>query len=257
MQAISRYAFRLAFVVVLSAAFAAAGQAQHVTIFAAASMKDALDELDARYQKQTGEKSVISYASSATLAKQIENGAPADIFISADLEWMDYLGKRELIRAETRSNLLRNELVLVAPAGSNGSVEIKPAFPLAQLLGGSRLAMADPDSVPAGKYGKASLESLGVWRSVEGKVARAENVRAALAFVSRGEAPYGIVYRTDAVADKGVRIVGVFPANSHPPVIYPVALLRGGKAAGSAKYLAYLKSPAAGEVFRKHGFVPY
>jgi molybdate transport system substrate-binding protein len=153
--------------------------------------------------------------------------------------------------------LLRNEIVLVAPAGSKASITIGPKFPLAKALGNGRLAMADPDSVPAGKYGKAALEFLEVWRSVTDKVARAENVRAALLFVSRGEAPFGIVYRTDAASDRNVRIVGVFPANSHPEIIYPAALLTGGKSPAAEKYFAFLRSSEVAGIFRKHGFVPY
>jgi len=244
-------------VAALGVAGPTAAQAQNLTIFAAASLKNALDEIDARYQKRSGEKTAISYAASSALAKQAESGAPADIFISADLDWMDYLEKRQLVRPGTRSNLLRNEIVLVAPADSKAALVIGPGFPLAAALGNQRLAMADPDSVPAGKYGKAALEHLGVWPSISDKVARAENVRAALNFVSRGEAPFGVVYRTDAAADKKVRIIGAFPANSHPEIIYPVAQLTGGKSPSAERYLAFLKSPESSDIFRKHGFVPY
>ena len=232
--------------------------AQNVTVFAAASLKDALDEIDAGNQKRGGPKAVISYAASSALAKQVESGAPADIFISADLDWMDYLEKRALIKAASRVNLLRNELVLVAPADSKTSIKIGPKFPLAEQLGNGRLAMGDPDHVPAGKYGKDALEALGVWASVQDKVARAENVRAALLFVSRGEAPFGIVYRTDAAADKKVRIVGAFPADSHAPIVYPAALLTGGRSGAAAEqYFTSLKSSEALAIFKKHGFVPY
>jgi molybdate transport system substrate-binding protein len=235
-----------------------AAYAQTVTVFAAASLKDALDEIDGINQKRGGLKAVISYASSSALAKQVENGAPADLFISADLDWMDYLAKRNLIKADSRTNLLRNEIVLIAPADSKASITIGPKFPLAAQLGTGRLAMGDPDHVPAGRYGKAALEALEVWPSVADKIARAENVRAALLFVSRGEAPFGIVYRTDAAADKKVRIVGAFPANSHPPIVYPAAMLAGGRnAAAAEQYFSLLKSSEALGVFRKHGFVPY
>jgi molybdate transport system substrate-binding protein len=227
------------------------------TVFAAASLKEALDEVAAKYRAGTNEKIAISYASSSALARQIENGAPADVFVSADLDWMDYVEKRGLIRAGTRGNLLRNELVLIAPAGSQAPIPIVRQFPLASLLGTGRLAMGDPDHVPAGKYGKAALEFLGVWPSVADRIARAENVRAALIFVARGEAPFGIVYRTDAAADKNVRVVGVFPANSHPPVVYPAAMLMGGRNAGAEKFFSFLKSPEAMSVYRKHGFLPY
>jgi molybdate transport system substrate-binding protein len=227
------------------------------TVLAAASLKEALDEVDATYQKRGGEKSAISYAASSALAKQVESGAPADIFISADLDWMDYLDKRNLLKAGTRVNLLRNQIVLIAPADSKASITIGPKFPLAEALGSGRLAMADPDSVPAGKYGKAALEKLEVWPSVVDKVARGENVRAALMFVSRGEAPFGIVYRTDAAADPKVRIVGAFPDGSHPAIIYPAVLLSSGKSPSAEKFFAFLKSAEAAAIFRKHGFVPY
>lgn len=233
-------------------------RAQAVTVFAAASLKDALDAIDAMNQKRGGPKAVISYAASSALAKQVESGAPADIFISADLDWMDYLEKRGLIKTTSRTNLLRNELVIVAPADTKVSLTVGPKFPLAAQLGNGRLAMGDPDHVPAGKYGKAALEALEVWPSVAAKIARAENVRSALLFVSRGEAPLGIVYRTDAAADAKVRIAGVFPPTSHPPIVYPAAVLSGGRAGAAAdRYFALLKSPEAIGVFKKHGFVPY
>ena len=225
-----------------------------LTVFAAASMKNALDDINAAFLKATGTKVVTSYAASSALAKQLESGAPADMFISADLDWMDYAQQRQLIRPETRTDLLGNRLVLVAPATSDLTVAIEPNFPLATLLQDGRLAMADPDSVPAGKYGKAALEKLGVWSSVEGKVARAENVRAALFFVSRQEAPLGIVYQTDAAADKGVKIVAAFPEDTHPPIVYPVALSAASKNPGAVKFLGFLESPAARPIFEKHGF---
>jgi molybdate transport system substrate-binding protein len=242
----------------LSVVPTAFSHAQNVTVFAAASLKDALDAVEAAYQKRSGQKTVISYASSSALAKQVESGAPAHIFISADLDWMDYLEKRKLIDTASRTNLLRNELVLVAPVDSKVALNVGPNFALAGALGNGRLAMGDPDHVPAGKYGKAALESLGVWPSVAGKIARAENVRSALLFVSRGEAPLGIVYRTDAVADKRVRIAGAFPADSHPPIVYPAAILASGRNNTSAQhYLSFLKAPEALATFRKHGFVPF
>lgn len=227
--------------------------ADTVTVFAAASLKEALDENVKAYQIKVNDRIVVSYAASSALAKQIEAGAPADLFISADLDWMDYLEQRRLIRIDTRQNLLRNRLVLIAPADSKVSVNIAPGFPLARLLGDGRLAMANPDAVPAGKYGKASLEALGVWRDVQARVASAENVRAALVLVSRGEAPLGIVYRTDAAADPKVRVVGLFPENTHPPIIYPVAVTAGGKPA-AALFLRWLGEPEARAIFEKHGF---
>jgi len=232
---------------------ARAAAAETVTVFAAASLKDALDENVKAYQAKANDRIVVSYAASPALAKQIEAGAPADLFISADLDWMDYLEQRRLIRSDTRRNLLRNRLVLIAPADSKVSVNIAPGFPLATLLGDGRLAMANPDAVPAGKYGKASLEALGVWKDVQSRVAAAENVRAALVLVSRGEAPLGIVYRTDAAADPKVRIVGLFPENSHPPIIYPAALTSTGKRV-AGPFLQWLGRSDARAIFEKHGF---
>lgn len=227
--------------------------AETVTVFAAASLKDALDENVRLYQARSGDKIVVSYAASSALAKQIEAGAPADVFISADLDWMDHLDQRRLIKTGTRLNLLRNRLVLIAPADSTTSVKIEREFPLARILGDGRLAMANPDAVPAGKYGKASLQALGVWKEVQPKVAAAENVRAALVLVSRGEAPLGIVYRTDAAVEPRVRVVGEFPENSHSPIIYPAAITATGKSAATA-FLHSLSAPAARAVFEKYGF---
>lgn len=232
---------------------AAQGQAKLV-VFAAASLKDALDEVNASYRRDKGQETTTSYAASPTLAKQIEAAAPADIFISADLDWMDYLAKKNLIKPETRANLLGNRLVLIALADSNVKLDIAPNFPLASALGNGRLAIADPNGVPAGKYGKAALEALGVWSAVADKLAPAENVRATLLLVSRGEAPLGIVYQTDALADKGVKVLGAFPENTHPPIIYPIAAVAASTNPGNAGYIAYLKSPAARAIFEKQGF---
>jgi molybdate transport system substrate-binding protein len=225
-----------------------------LVIFAAASLKDALDAANATYQREKGQETATSYAASSTLAKQIEAVAPADIFISADLDWMDYLAKRNLIKPETRANLLGNRLVLIAPVASVGKLDIAPNFPLARALGNGRLAVADPDSVPAGKYAKAALEALGVWSSVVNKLAPAENVRATLLLVSRGEAPLGIVYQTDANADKGVQVVGTFPDNTHPPILYPIAVVAASTNPGAPGYIAFLKSPTARQFFEKQGF---
>ncbi len=225
-----------------------------VTVFAAASMKNALDAANAEWAKETSNEATVSYAASSALAKQIEAGAPADLFISADLAWMDYVAGKKLIKEDTRTNLLGNRLVLVAPADKAKPVEIKQGFDLAKLVGDGKLAMGAVDSVPAGKYGKAALEKLGVWSSVEGKVAGAESVRAALVLVSRGEAPYGIVYQTDAAADQGVKIVGTFPQDSHDPIIYPVAILSESKSPAAAAYLEFLKSAKAAPFFEKQGF---
>jgi len=224
-----------------------------ITVFAAASLKDALDANVKAFREQSGDRVVVSYAASSALAKQIEAGAPADIFISADLDWMDYLEQRKLIKRDTRRNLLRNRLVLIAPADSKVSLDIVPGFPLAKLLGNGRLAMADPDAVPAGKYGKAALEALGVWKDVQSKVAAAENVRAALVLVGRGEAPFGIVYRTDAAVDPKVRVVGTFPEESHPPIIYPIALTASAKPAAKT-FLDWLGRPEARAIFQRYGF---
>ncbi len=228
--------------------------ADEILVFAAASLKNALDDAAAAFERQSGDKVAISYAASSALAKQIENGAPADLFVSADLDWMNAVAKQKLIQPETRIDLLGNRLVLIAPADRAKPVAIKPGFPLAALLGNGRLAMADPDAVPAGKYGKAALEKLGVWNAVADKIAAAQDVRAALRFVSRREAPYGIVYQTDAAADPGVRIAGVFPQDSYPPVIYPIALTSHGKSAGARAFLSYLESAAARPFFERQGF---
>jgi molybdate transport system substrate-binding protein len=206
------------------------------------------------HRPKTGDRIVVSYAASSALAKQIENGAPADLFISADLEWMDYLAAKKLIDAQSRSNLLSNRLVLIAPAGSSVKLDVAPNFPLAATLGGGRLSIADPEHVPAGKYARSALESLGVWGSVAGRTARSENVRAALVLVSRGEAPLGIVYRTDALADVRVRTVAEFPESNHPPIVYPAALIASTKSPAARDFLEYLKSPAARALWTKHGF---
>ncbi len=235
---------------------AAPAQAQDLTVFAAASLKESLDEVVVQFQRAYNQKVVVSYAASSALAKQVENGAPADVFISADLDWMDYLDQHKLVKAGTWVNLLRNRLALIAPADSKLQVEIKTGFPLAKLLGDGKLSMADPDSVPAGKYGKAALEKLGVWSSVESKVARGDNVRTALNFVARGEAPLGIVYQTDAFAEKKVRVVALFPADTHPAIIYPVAVLNSGKHPSAPAFVNYLKSPEARAIFEKYGFTP-
>jgi len=247
---------RLAVLVIALIAFGAgrAAHAQDVVVFAAASLTNALDEAAKLFERQGGAQAKISYAASSTLAKQIESGAPADLFISADLDWMNYLEQRHLIQSATRRNLLGNQLVLIAPADADLKVEIKPGLDLAAVLKGGHLAMADTDSVPAGKYGKAALEKLGIWNSVRGAVAPAESVRAALLLVSRRETPLGIVYATDAKADPRVKIVGVFPEDTHPPIIYPAALTASSKNASAARLLDFLGSPAARPIFEKEGF---
>ena len=230
-----------------------AAQPADVLVFAAASLQTALDELVAPIQRTTGARMRVSYAASSALARQIESGAPAQLFISADLEWMTYLADRKLVRAESRVNLLANRLVLIAPRSNPATLKIAPRFALSTTLGRERLALADPASVPAGKYARAALTVLGVWDSVAGKIAAAENVRAALLLVSRGEAPLGIVYHTDALADAGVVIVDTFPDATHPPIVYPAALTAGASPA-AARVLEFLKTDAARTVFEKHGF---
>jgi molybdate transport system substrate-binding protein len=232
--------------------FAAADEGP--TVFAAASLKNALDAVASDWQEKSGEKPVISYAATSALAKQIEQGAEADMFISADQAWMDYLAERNLIEPGSRFDLLSNQLVLVAPRGSALTATIGPGFPLSNLLGDGRLAIAGADAVPAGKYGKAALESLGVWGEVKDKLAQAENVRAALRLVSRGEAPLGIVYASDAKADPNVRVLGSFPENSHPPIVYPAAKLKAATSSSTGAFLAYLRGPEATYGFETHGF---
>ena len=254
MRNVIRFRAAAATIVLMALSPFQATQAQDVVVFAAASLTNALDEAGQLFERQGGAHTKISYAASSALAKQIESGAPADMFISADLDWMDYLEQHHLIQTATRKNLLGNRLVLIAPAESDAKAEIKPGLDLVGLLKGGRLAMADPDSVPAGKYGTAALEKLGVWNSVRAAVAPAETVRAALLFVSRRETPLGIVYATDAAADPRVKIVGVFPPDTHPPIIYPAALTADSKNASAARLLEFLGSAAAKPIFEKQGF---
>lgn len=238
----------------LAALLAAPAMAADVTVFAAASLKNALDDVAAAWKAETGKEATISYAASSALAKQIEEGAPADVFVSADAPWMDYLAERDLVRKDTIVNLLGNRLVLVAPADSDTDVEIGQGFDLRAALGDGRLAMGQVDSVPAGKYGKEALTSLGVWDTVEGHVAQADNVRAALALVATGEAPLGIVYQTDANAEKAVKVVGVFPEDSHAPIIYPAAVTAEAKSADAATFMEFLRSEEAAKMFEGQGF---
>ena len=226
-----------------------------LTVFAAASMRDALDEADVAFAHESGIDVRASYAASSALAKQIEQGAPADVFVSADLKWMDYLAERTLIKPDSRVNLLGNALVLIAPKDSSLShVDIGPGFDLAKLAGSGRIAVADVRAVPAGLYVKTALERLGAWAAAQAKLAQAENVRAALAYVARGEAPLGIVYTTDAKVEPGVKIVGMFPPDSHPPIVYPAAAIAGHDGAAAKRYLDFLRSQAARAIFEKYGF---
>jgi len=224
-------------------------------VLAAASLQESLNAAADAWAAKHHERPTLSFASSSALARQIDAGAPADLFISADEPWMDDVAKHGLIRPGTRVSFLANALVLIAPATSaTKPVTIKRGFPLAALLGPNKLAMGEPNSVPAGKYGKAALTSLGVWDAVAPKVASGDNVRAALALVERGEAPYGIVYATDAMASKGVRVVGTFPASSHAPITYPVALLTSSTSPDAEGFRRFLLSPPAKAIFKRYGF---
>jgi molybdate transport system substrate-binding protein len=244
-----------AFIILLGAAdSSAAAQDKTITVFAAASMKNALDDIDAAYTAKTGVKVVASYAASSALAKQIEQGAPADVFVSADTDWMDYAIGKKNINEPTRVNLLGNSIVLIAPKDSGiDNVNIGSGFDLAKLAGDGKIATGDVKAVPVGKYAKAALEKLGAWQAAEPKFAMAESVRAALALVGRGEAVLGIVYSTDAKVEPGVKIVGTFPADSHPAIIYPVAATTTAKPETSG-YLAFLRSSAAKTILEKYGF---
>lgn len=241
---------------VLAAPSAALAQQRGPLVLAAASLQESMTAAADAWAAQGHARPVISFGASSALARQIEAGAPADLFVSADEPWMDDVQKHGLLRPGTRTSFLANSLVLIAPAGQARKVAIRPGFPLAGLLGGGRLAMADPAAVPAGRYGRAALQSLGVWPQVEGRIASGDNVRTALTFVERGETPLGIVYATDAYAAKDVRIVGVFPAASHPPITYPVALLKTSGRPDAEAFRRFLVSPAGKAIFRRYGFVP-
>jgi molybdate transport system substrate-binding protein len=232
----------------------ALAQDKSLTVFAAASMKNALDDVDSAYTAKTGVKVVASYAASSALAKQIEQGAPADVFVSADTDWMDYVIGKKDITTSTRVDLLGNSIVLIAPKDSKiDNVTIGPGFDLAKLAGDGKIATGDVRAVPVGKYAKAALDKLGAWQAAAPKFAMAESVRAALTLVARGEAALGIVYSTDAKVEPEVKIVGTFPADSHPSIIYPVAATATAKAE-AADYLAFLRTTAAKTIFEKYGF---
>jgi molybdate transport system substrate-binding protein len=256
---LSRLAAALAILLAACLAATAPARAQPapLTVFAAASLKNALDDVDAAYTGQRHGPVRASYAASSALARQIEQGGPADVFISADADWMDYLAQKGLIAPASRRDVLTNHLALIAPAASTVRLTIKPGFALAAALaaalGDGRLAIAGPD-VPAGRYGRAALQALGVWDQVKDHLAPAENVRAALAFVALGETPLGVVYDTDAKTEPKVRIVGLFPDASHPRIVYPAARVAASQAAGAADYLAFLQGPAASAIFRRYGF---
>lgn len=250
---------RRLFVVSIAFAFAAgpalAAEKAPVTVYAAASLTNVLNDLGAEFERRTQVPVRFSFAASSLLAKQIEAGTKADVFVSADEEWMDYLSARKLIRASTRVDVAANRLVLVAPADSTVQLKIAPHFPLAAALGAGRLATGDPASVPVGRYAQAALTKLGVWASVERKIAGAENVRTALAFVSRGEAPLGIVYATDAKIDPKVRVVDTFPPDSHAPITYPAAVVESARP-GADAFVRFLASADAQAVFARYGFLP-
>jgi molybdate transport system substrate-binding protein len=257
------YAIRLSLRAALTALFAltlplpAEAQFRDVVVFGATSLQNALTDANNLFLFENGSGIRMSYGASSALAKQIEDGAAGDIFFSADVESMDYLAERKLIKPQTRDDLLSNKLVLIAKSDSTVALTIGQNFSLAQALGNGRLAMGEPTSVPAGKYGKAALEKLGVWTAVASKVAPAQDARAALQLVSRGEAPLGIVYQTDAAADKNVKVIGTFPEGSHPPIIYPIAILANSTNGVAPVYYQYLRSPKAAPFFEKHGFIVF
>lgn len=243
---------------VLVAGFTVQAQAaDKITVFAAASLTNAMQDIATQYQKEKGVQVVSSFASSSTLARQIEQGAPADLFISADQQWMDYSIKKQQIVENTRYTLLGNELVLIAAKASKiDKVDISDKTEWTKLLGDSRLAVGDPDHVPAGIYAKEALQKLGAWTTLEPKLARASDVRAAMALVEREEAPLGIVYGSDALASQKVKVVGVFPASSHKPVEYPMAVVKGHENPEVTAFYDYLKTPAASAIFKHYGFTP-
>jgi molybdate transport system substrate-binding protein len=243
----------IALSLLLVAAAPGAALAATVTVFAAASLKESLDEAARAYEARSGDVVRVSYGASSSMARQIEQGAPADLFISADVVWMDHLAKRRLIREGTRLNLLGNRLVLVAPAGSRTRLRVAKGMPLAGALGGGRLALAGPQ-VPAGAYAREALAALGVWPSVAGRVVDADNVRAALQFVARGEAPFGVVYATDAKVERKVRVVGAFPAASHAPITYPAAVVATAKGRDAEEFLRFLAGGQGRAIFQRHGF---
>jgi molybdate transport system substrate-binding protein len=256
-MAMRRVGSLLLWLCVLSSAAVLPARAADTLVFAASSLGGALDDVVIAYRQQGGKAVMISYAASSALAKQIEQGAPADIFISADEEWLDYLAARGKVLDGSRHDLLGNRLVLVAPAGTELSITLSKGVDLLAPLGrDGRLAIADPDHVPAGRYAQAALTALGAWSAVQGRLARADNVRAALAFVARGETPLGVVYATDALAEPKVHAVGLFPENSHPSIIYGTIRITGSAAADGAKFFDFLTGPVAREIFLRRGFTP-
>jgi len=239
-----------------SASALAGASGPALTVFAAASLQNALEAIDALRRRAGATPARLAFAASSTLARQIERGAPADVYVSADRDWMDYLAAQRHIVEGSRVIVARNRLVLIARGASSAPTEIGRGFPLAERLGAGRLALGDPDHVPAGRYAKAALVSLGLWGSVAARLAPVENVRVALALVARGEAPLGIVYASDVVAEPGVQVVGRFASDSHPPIVYPAAIVVGGARAAAQRYLAFLHSAPAHAEFRRQGFLP-
>ncbi len=242
-----------AIIVIHGTVILAIAQSGDIKVYAAASLTNAVGELGEMYGKKTGIKVTPSFASSSALAKQIQNGAPAEVFISADLQWMDYLADKKVLEEGTRFNLLGNQLVLISPQSSDVKIAIAQGLDLSKYLGNGLLATGDPDHVPAGKYAKAALEKLDMWNFVATKLARASDVRSALVWVEKGESPLGIVYSTDASVSKQVRIVAYFPEGSYPPIVYPASLVKNASSRAK-EFLAYLKSDEAKKVFEKYGF---
>ena len=249
-----RFWLGAALLALLPLAPAAAQTGAGPVVFAAASLKNAMDDAAGLWASSGHAAPKLSFAASNTLEQQIAQGAPADLFFSADTDWMDAAQKAGLIKDGTRVDLLGNEIVLVAPKDSAVIVDVHPGFDLARALGGGRLAVGNVDAVPAGRYGKAALEKLGAWDGVKDHLAQAESVRAALAFVARGEAPLGVVYATDAAAEPKVKVVGTFPADSHPPIVYPVALTKDAASPQAAPFLLFLRGAKAAEIFKAQGF---
>jgi len=254
MRTLSRRFFLSCLLLLGLPAWAAAPAEPGLTVFAASSLTNVMDEIGAAFTKTTAVPVRFSYAASSVLARQIESGAAADIFFSADLDWVDYLQSRNLIQASSRRDVVSNRLVLIAPVASKVELKIAPNFALLAALGGGRLATGDPDSVPVGRYARAALTSLGVWNDVADRLVRADNVRSALAFVEREEVRLGIVYATDAAIDAKVRVVDVFPEKTHPPITYPIALTKVAKP-DATKFVEYVSGPEAQEFFKKYGFI--
>ncbi len=254
MQRAIRSSLRIVFGAMLAALPAAGARADELLVFAAASTRDAMDEIGRLYA-DAGGRVVFSFSNSGDLARQIERGAPAAVFLSADAQWMDYLAERGLVLSDSRRDLFSNRLVLIAPSGSAMALELAPGAGLAAALGDGKLAMADPDTAPAGRYGKAALTSLGIWDSIERAVVRVKDARAALALVERAEAAAGIVYATDARASHGVRVVAEFPPASHPAIVYPAAIVAGQDGTAARAFAAFLAGPAARDALRRHGFL--